>query len=112
MRFALMVSALLFAACGGTESNAGQKASLDRSRFGSLEADLGTGEAQLTICHIPPGNPANAHTITVGVSALPAHKAHGDFVGPCSSLCVPAGQTCTGSLPCCSPLFCTAGTCG
>lgn len=37
----------------------------------------------VTICHIPPGNPANAHTITVSINALPAHLAHGDYVGDC-----------------------------
>jgi len=37
-----------------------------------------------TICHIPPGNPANAHTLCVGNAAVPAHlKHHGDHVGPC-----------------------------
>ena len=38
---------------------------------------------KVTICHIPPGNPANAHTITVSVNAVRAHLAHGDTVGPC-----------------------------
>jgi hypothetical protein len=38
---------------------------------------------KVTICHVPPGNPSNAHTITVGVSALPAHLAHGDKQGEC-----------------------------
>jgi hypothetical protein len=37
-----------------------------------------------TICHIPPGNPANAHTICVGNAAVPAHLDHGDFAGTCS----------------------------
>ena len=37
-----------------------------------------------TICHIPPGNPANAHTICVGNAAVPAHlRNHGDSIGPC-----------------------------
>jgi hypothetical protein len=37
-----------------------------------------------TICHIPPGNPANAHTLCVGNAAVPAHiQNHGDSVGPC-----------------------------
>lgn len=35
------------------------------------------------ICHIPPGNPDNAHTIYVGPGAIAAHLAHGDTIGPC-----------------------------
>ena len=35
------------------------------------------------ICHRPPGNPDNAHTIWVGASAVPAHLAHGDYEGEC-----------------------------
>ena len=38
-----------------------------------------------TICHIPPGNPSNARTITVGQPALKAHLAHGDTEGECPS---------------------------
>ena len=40
-------------------------------------------DGQATICHIPPGNPDNARTITVSANALPAHLAHGDHCGPC-----------------------------
>lgn len=38
---------------------------------------------RITICHIPRGNPENARTITISMSALPAHLAHGDTIGPC-----------------------------
>jgi len=38
---------------------------------------------KVTICHIPPGNPDNAHTIRVSQSAVPAHLAHDDSLGPC-----------------------------
>lgn len=37
-----------------------------------------------TICHEPPGNPANAHTIEVGSQqAVDEHLSHGDTLGPC-----------------------------
>ena len=39
--------------------------------------------SEVTICHIPPGNPGNAHTITIPESALAAHLAHGDTIGAC-----------------------------
>jgi hypothetical protein len=38
---------------------------------------------KVLICHRPPGNPGNAHTISVPPSAVPAHLAHGDTLGPC-----------------------------
>jgi hypothetical protein len=41
-------------------------------------------EVDLTLCHRPPGNPAAAHTITVGSeSAVAAHLRHGDSPGSC-----------------------------
>ncbi|MEO6193299.1 MAG: calcium-binding EGF-like domain-containing protein [Thermoanaerobaculia bacterium] len=43
--------------------------------------------AKVTICHVPPGNPSNFHTITVDDNALPAHLGHGDLVGACSANC-------------------------
>jgi len=37
-----------------------------------------------TICHIPPGNPANAHTLCIGNAGVPAHlRNHGDYLGVC-----------------------------
>ena len=38
---------------------------------------------KVTICHIPPGNVENAHTITVGKPALRAHLSHNDIEGSC-----------------------------
>ena len=40
-------------------------------------------EAQVLVCHVPPGNPENPHTVEVGESAVPAHLAHGDTEGAC-----------------------------
>ncbi|MFN8392503.1 MAG: M64 family metallopeptidase [Bdellovibrionota bacterium] len=41
------------------------------------------GGRKITICHIPPGNPGNAHTISISRSALTAHLSHGDVIGEC-----------------------------
>jgi hypothetical protein len=54
------------------------------------DADLRACDPQnkkkTTICHIPPGNPANAHTLCVGNAAVPAHvRNHGDLVGACAN---------------------------
>jgi hypothetical protein len=40
-------------------------------------------ETKVAVCHVPPGNPENPHTIEVGESAVPAHLAHGDTEGAC-----------------------------
>ncbi|HEY0714210.1 MAG TPA: hypothetical protein VGF45_16125 [Polyangia bacterium] len=53
-----------------------------------IEADLRAcdpnNKKKTTICHVPPGNPANAHTICIGNAAVKAHLAHhDDYLGPC-----------------------------
>lgn len=54
----------------------------------STQWDKG-GVGKQTVCHIPPGNPANAHTISVGSPAVQAHLAHGDRLGGCIEPTVP-----------------------
>ena len=46
--------------------------------------DEDEGQNQVTICHIPPGNVDNAHTIIIAEPAVDAHLAHGDYVGSCA----------------------------
>ena len=41
------------------------------------------GVMKVLICHLPPGNPDNRHTILVGEPALSAHLAHGDLEDSC-----------------------------
>jgi hypothetical protein len=60
---------------------------LAMSQSGAAESpDHGGGVGKTTICHIPPGNPANAHTISVGNPAVKAHLAHGDYIGACKEV--------------------------
>ena len=44
-------------------------------------------QAQVTICHVPPGNPDNPQTITIGAPAAEAHLRNhdGDHLGPCTA---------------------------
>lgn len=44
---------------------------------------LASGEQ--AICHVSPGNPEGAHTLTVGDAAVSAHLAHGDSLGACET---------------------------
>lgn len=58
------------------------------------------GEPKVTICHYPPGNPANFQLISIGASAVNTHVTlHGDQIagggGECGpeNLCVCPGPT-------------------
>ncbi len=65
--------------------------------------DLSTNaSAKVTLCHIPPGSPANAQTIVVGQAAVTAHLAHGDYLGKCNPTCggVPSAVPTTGQTRC------------
>jgi len=43
------------------------------------------GNEKITICHCPPGNPNNCHSITISIDAWAAHLAHpNDYMGPCT----------------------------
>jgi len=43
------------------------------------------GGAKVEVCHIPPDDPDNYHTIKVGVKAAQAHLGHGDLLKPCDT---------------------------
>ena len=55
--------------------------------LGACDTGSGPGDDQykekVLICHHPPGNPDKLVTISVSPSAVPAHLAHGDTLGPC-----------------------------
>ncbi|MCP3168826.1 hypothetical protein [Myxococcus qinghaiensis] len=129
---------LLVSGCGGSPRPEGDAAPGD-PQTGGLEGASGSedgvpGLARLAVCHIPPGNPANAHTIVVGAPAVKAHLKHGDTLGACGGAqdagpggepdagpggepdagpaCVPTEGACGSSAECCEDLTCTSrGVC-
>lgn len=44
------------------------------------------GGAKVEVCHQPPGNPSNYHTVRINEKALKAHLAHGDSAGSCDDV--------------------------
>ncbi|MBC7977679.1 MAG: hypothetical protein H7138_22100 [Myxococcales bacterium] len=96
MRFmTLAISAATLAGCsipdGTAQRNAELRAcGLHNDPSITLDVDLHACPAgttkKTTICHVPPGNPANVHTLCVGNSAVRAHvDNHGDLLGACVS---------------------------
>jgi hypothetical protein len=95
----LVFSLLLgLSACGlsacGTDSNETDKhpSALTASGLddGTVEADAELGACapddpkRTTICHVSPGNPADAHTLCIDNAAVEGHlKNHSDSLGPC-----------------------------
>ena len=93
---------------------------------GTAAAPAAAGTEKVAVCHIPPGNPANAHTIVVGAPAVAAHLRHGDRLEACDAggdddggdggdgegggddSCSAAGESCKygGSASCCFGLVC------
>jgi hypothetical protein len=51
---------------------------------GPVDPGNSCGNGKILVCHLPPGNPANLHDICVGAPAVPAHLAHGDYLGACT----------------------------
>lgn len=96
----LTVSALLsigltsYSCIGNTGSkssdsskNNSKNSSNNKSDSNYRGGDSGKNSQTVTICHIPPGNPQNKHTIHISWSAWPAHKLNhgGDWLGSCNN---------------------------
>ena len=41
-------------------------------------------DKKINVCHVPPGNSDNAHTINISFNAWKAHMAHGDYFDECA----------------------------
>lgn len=50
-----------------------------------VDVRCGNNLNKVAVCHIPPGNPANAHTICISDNGVPAHLAHGCVLGACAA---------------------------
>lgn len=51
--------------------------------YDSLPMDFRCGNNKVLVCHVPQGNPSNAHNICINKNAVENHLAHGDYLGNC-----------------------------
>jgi hypothetical protein len=79
------VTLALFGCGGDRQSSPTAAGATAAAHDGAGSVSAQAAEPKVTICHLPPGNPENAQTITIGAPAVPAHLANhdGDAVGPC-----------------------------
>jgi hypothetical protein len=50
-----------------------------------MDIRCGKNLDKVLVCHLPPGNTGNPQTICIAAPAVPAHLAHGDYLGPCAT---------------------------
>ena len=81
-RFARIVAGLFVCIAAGALSSIGVATS-SGGTASAMYYTTGKKGHKVVICHVPPGNPDNAHTIEVSENAVDAHLAHGDTLGPC-----------------------------
>ncbi|MBF5046210.1 hypothetical protein FGE12_27585 [Aggregicoccus sp. 17bor-14] len=133
LRSCVVSIALLGAvACGPDSAPASTQSAVIEGQGDLLTGADGGSSGKVVVCHIPPGNPANAHTIVVGAPAVAAHLRHGDSLGECSTpgggggntpdgggngggggdQCQAAEAACSDTAHCCAGLACNeAGVC-
>ena len=70
--------------CDDGNITSGDGCSLDCRRESAACSDFPCGQGKVKICHVPPGNQQNEHTLCISRSALSAHlRNHPDHCGPC-----------------------------
>jgi len=56
--------------------------------FAAWGFSMSTDNEKVALCHVPPGNPENAHTIVIDQSGVDAHLTNhvGDHLGECGDI--------------------------
>lgn len=67
----------------------------DQVEIEVVDVHCGNNGNKVLVCHIPGNNPDNAYTVCISENAVPAHLAHGDYLGACGT--APCGGNSAGS---------------
>lgn len=66
----------------GKKELPGDESGASKSKDGT-NSKANKEDRKVRVCHLPPGNPDNAHEIEIDESAVSTHLAHGDLIGKC-----------------------------
>jgi hypothetical protein len=79
--------AIIFALSVTVEAAAATSSAEDKKHHGARGL-ANEGNMKVAICHIPPDDPSNFHTIMFSENDKAAHMAHGDLEGSCNENCM------------------------
>ena len=66
-----------------------------------VDVSCGNNGNKALVCHVPPGNPGNAHAICISANAVGSHlDNHDDHLGPCDNACLASNPSVPAPLPC------------
>jgi hypothetical protein len=84
----------------GNGGDNGNGNSADENENDNGDGNGNGGVDHVVICHVPPGNPDNEHTIIVGEPAVEAHvDNHDDSMGPCETTTSSTTSTSSTTIP-------------
>lgn len=85
MRLLILIT-LCAAACDGRSDDSMYVTGTEEAALTDSEGAPSCRIGKVLLCHIPPGNPANEHTLCVGAAAVQAHQRnHTDLLGACDT---------------------------
>ena len=94
LKFATLFGLAILSALSVTVEAAAATSRSDEDKKHHGVRGLAVKGGKVEICHIPPDDPSNFHTITISTNAKAAHMAHGDLEGSCNANCMTLCRPC------------------
>ena len=88
LKFATLFGLAVISALSVTVKAAAATSRSDKDKKHPGVRGLAVQGETVKICHIPPDDPSNFHTIMISTNAKAAHMAHGDLEGSCNENCM------------------------
>ena len=94
LKFATLFGLAILSALSVTVEAAAATSRSDEDKKHHGVRGLAVKGGKVEICHIPPDDPSNFHTIMFSENDKAAHMAHGDLEGSCNANCMTLCRPC------------------